>query len=78
MSSVRESVEWSFGRLKVLWPTLAYEKKQKVRQATIGRSFLVGCLLSNCHCCLQPSGNQISMFFGLNPPSIEEYLGIQQ
>ena len=27
MSSVREAVEWSFGRLKTLWPTVAYDKK---------------------------------------------------
>ena len=55
MSSVREAVEWSFGRLKILWPTIAYAQKQNVRQAAFGRSFLVACLLSNCHCCFQPN-----------------------
>ena len=59
MSSVRESVEWSFGRLKTLWPPVAYDKKQKVRQFTIGRRFLLAALLTNFHCCLQPNGNQI-------------------
>ena len=73
MSSVREAVEWSFGRLKSLWPTVAYDKKMKVRQFTIGRTFLVASLLTNCHCCLQPNGNQISMYFGVRPPTLEEY-----
>ena len=50
MSSVREAVEWSFGRLKSLWPTVAYDKKMKVRQFTIGRTFLVASLLAIVVC----------------------------
>ena len=73
MSSVREAVEWSFGRPKTLWPTVAYDKKIKVRQVTVGRTFLVSSLLTNCHCCLQPNGNQISMYFGVRRPTLEEY-----
>lgn len=74
MSSVRESVEWSFGRLKSLWGYIAYDKKQKVRQAAIGKQFFVATLLTNCHSCLQPRGNQVSMYFGVPPPTLAEYL----
>ena len=74
MSSVRESVEWSFHIIKGLWSFLNWSIKQKVREAPIGKVWLVATLLTNCHTCLQPSGNQISMYFGCNPPSVEEYL----
>jgi hypothetical protein len=68
MSSVREAVEWSFGRLKNLWAFLQFDKKQRVRQSPIGKMWLVAVLLTNCHTCLQPEGNQISQ------PSLEEML----
>jgi len=74
MSSVREAVEWSFGRLKTLWAFINYDKKMKARNAPIGKIFLVATLLTNCHCCMQPRGSQISMFFDLQPPSLDEYL----
>lgn len=76
MSSVREAVEWSFGRLKTLWSYISTEKKMKLRQAAIGKQFLVATLLTNCHCCMQSGGNQISMYFGLEPPSLSTYLNI--
>ncbi|ETV65280.1 hypothetical protein H257_17989 [Aphanomyces astaci] len=50
MSSVRESVEWSFHLVKGLWSYVSYDKKMK------------------------PDGNQISMYFDVKPPSLDEYL----
>jgi len=76
MSSVREAVEWGFGRLKTLWPFASSPSKIKVRQAPVGKIFLVAVLLTNVHCCLQPLGNQISMYFDLPPPTLDEYLGL--
>lgn len=73
MSSVRESVEWGFGRLKSLWEFLNWDKKQRVRQTPL---FVVGALLTNCHTCMQPLGNQISMCFGLAPPTLDAYLNL--
>ncbi|KAF0743929.1 hypothetical protein Ae201684_001571 [Aphanomyces euteiches] len=78
MSSVRESVEWGFGRIKVLWPFIDFDKKQKALEAPIGKIFNIAVLLSNCHCCLQPLGNQISMYFDLAPPTLNDYLGINE
>jgi hypothetical protein len=76
MSSLREGVEWGFGRIKVLWEFMNWDKKQRVRQAPVGLNFFTTVLLFNCHTCMQPLGNQISMYFGLAPPTLEEYLGI--
>ncbi|GMF14549.1 unnamed protein product [Phytophthora fragariaefolia] len=78
VSSVREWVEWGFGRLKILWEFLNWDKKQRVRQAPVGRNFVVGVLLLNYDTCLQPLGNQISMYFGLRPPPIDYYLQLNQ
>ncbi|OWY98228.1 hypothetical protein PHMEG_00031056 [Phytophthora megakarya] len=39
MSSVRESVEWGFGRVKVLWEFMNWDKKQRVRQSPVGLNF---------------------------------------
>ncbi|OWY96904.1 hypothetical protein PHMEG_00032709 [Phytophthora megakarya] len=74
MSSVRESVEWGFGRVKDLWEFMNWDKKQRVRQSPVGLNFYVAILLFNCHTCLQPVGNQISMYFGLMPPTLDTYL----
>ncbi|GMG17383.1 unnamed protein product [Phytophthora fragariaefolia] len=76
MSSVRGSVEWGFGRVKTLWEFMNWDKKQRVRQSAVGLNFYVAVLLFNCHTCLQPLGNQISMYFGLAPPSLECFLGL--
>ncbi|ETV67009.1 hypothetical protein H257_16701 [Aphanomyces astaci] len=52
MSSVRESVEWSFHIIKSLSSFVSYDKKMK------------------------PHGNQISMYFGLQPPDLNMYIVI--
>ncbi|KAF0694037.1 Aste57867_15060 [Aphanomyces stellatus] len=75
MSSVREAVEWSFHLVKDLWAYLGYHKKMQVRKSPIGLFWLVATLLTNCHTCLKPHGNQISMYFDMAPPSLEQYLG---
>ncbi|ETV70602.1 hypothetical protein H257_13977 [Aphanomyces astaci] len=61
MSKVCEAVEWSFGRLKILWPFVFDDKKMQVRRTPAGKLFYVAVLFTNCHCCMQPMGNQISI-----------------
>ena len=39
MSSVRESVEWSFGLIKGLWGYINFDKKMKVRQYPVGKFY---------------------------------------
>ncbi|KAH9111203.1 hypothetical protein AeMF1_014218 [Aphanomyces euteiches] len=74
MSCVRESVEWSFHIVKSLWGFVSYDKKMKVRNSPIGMFWLVATLLTNCNTCMKAQGNQISTYFDVKPPSIDEYL----
>ncbi|RHY46144.1 hypothetical protein DYB38_010865 [Aphanomyces astaci] len=76
MSKVQKAVEWSFGRLKILWPFVFDSKKMQMRRTPVEKLFYVAALLTNCHCCTQHMGNQIGMYFDLDPPSIDEYLGL--
>jgi hypothetical protein len=76
MSSVRECVEWCFGRIKTLWAFVNFDKKLKARHGPVGKLFLVAVLLSNCHCCMQPRGNQTTMYFGLRATTLDEYLNL--
>ncbi|KAG2888216.1 hypothetical protein PC118_g20320 [Phytophthora cactorum] len=73
MSSVRESVEWKFGGLKTQFAFVDYKKSLKIRLSPVGKYVLVSMFLLNCHCCYY-GGNQISEYFGVDPPSLDEYL----
>ena len=75
MSSVRVSVEWAFGKILQYFAYLDFKKNQKVLLQPIGKFYLVGTILSNCHTCLY--GSQTSTFFGVLPPSLETYLSNQ-
>lgn len=67
MSSVREAVEWSFGRMKTLWATVDLKKQHKVMLSPVGKVVAVAILLANYHRCHDGS-NQISSFFGVTYP----------
>ncbi|XP_013386696.1 protein ALP1-like [Lingula anatina] len=73
MSQVRESVEWQFGKIVNLFAFVDYKKNQKLFLQPVGKIYLVAALLSNFHTCLY--GSQTSQYFGLDPPTIEEYVG---
>ncbi len=71
MSSVRESVEWGFSKVCTLFAFVDYHKNQKIYLQPIAKYYLVSALLTNAHTCAY--GSQVSMYFGLEPPSLEEY-----
>ena len=73
MSRLRTSVEWNFGYLKMLWPFITFKPQQKIMHSSVGKLVLVSMLLTNCRCCLR-RGNQISKYFKLAPPTLQEYL----
>ncbi|ETW05261.1 hypothetical protein H310_04225 [Aphanomyces invadans] len=73
MSSVRQAVEWNFKIMKTLWPHVSYKNMSKIMQSPVAKIVCVAMLLTNCHCC-HFRGNQISMYFDLLPPTLEEYL----
>jgi len=72
MSAVRVSVEWAFGKILQQFAYLDFKKNQKVLLQPVGKYYLVGTILTNCHTCLY--GSQTSTFFSVSPPSLETYL----
>ena len=72
MSSVRVSVEWTFGKVVQYFAYLDFKKNQKILLQPVGKFYLVGALLTNCHTCLY--GSLTTSFFGVQPPSLETYL----
>ena len=72
MSSVRTTVEWAFGKVISLFAFLDYKKNIKLYLQPVGKYYIVGALLTNCHTCLY--GSEINDFFAIDPPSLEHYL----
>ena len=75
MSAVRVSVEWTFGKIIQQFSYLDFRKNQKVLLQPVGKYYMVGALLTNCHTCLY--GSQTTTFFGVPPPTLEHYLSNQ-
>ena len=72
MSNVRESVEWGFKDIASHFAFVDFRKNLKLYLPPVGKYYLVAALLCNCRTCLY--GNQTSTHFGLNPPTLTEYL----
>lgn len=72
MSSVRECVEWEFGKLLSLFAFLDFRKNLKVLLQPVAKYYIVGAILTNCHHCIY--GSQTSKYFNLSPPTLENYL----
>ena len=71
MSSVRVTVEWLFGDIINDFKFLDFKKNLKIGMSSVGKMYLVCALLNNAITCLY--GNSTSVFFGLNPPSLQDY-----
>jgi len=75
MSRVRESVEWGFQKVISLFAFLDFKKNLKLHLQPVGKYYLVGALLANCHTCF--NGSQVASFFEMDPPTLREYLHLQ-
>lgn len=73
MSSVRQAVEWSFEEITTYWPYLDMKRQQKVGLQPVGLHFRVAVLLINCLTCMK-RGNEVSDYFQLSPPILQDYL----
>lgn len=71
-SKARVTAEWYFMEMKKYWARCDYKRSLRILQAPYGKFILGAVLLTNIRNCLYP--NEISQFFGCNPPSLEEYL----
>lgn len=74
MSSVRQAVEWGFGKILTEFAFLDFKKNQKIHLQEVGKMYKVGVLLTNCHTCLY--GSQGSNYFNILPPTLEQYLNL--
>ena len=72
MSAVRLCAEWGFGKLIQQFSFLDYKKNLKLYLQPVGKYYIVGAILINCHTCLY--GSQTSTYFGLQPPTVDDYL----
>ena len=73
MSHCRVTVEWGFKEMTGKWAFVNMKPQQKFLLSPVGVQYRVATLLSNWHSCLN-GGNQIAQYFGLTPPTLEEYL----
>ena len=74
MSTVRQSVEYGFGKTVQYFSFLDFAKGQKLLLSPIGRYYRVGVLLSNIHTCLY--GSAVTSLLRSQPPHIREYLSL--
>jgi len=73
MSKLRVCIEWSFNHVLSLFSFFDFKRHQKVFMRPVGSFFRVAVILANCYSCLRQS-NEISLKFGVKPPTISEYL----
>lgn len=71
MSSVRVSVEWSFGKVMNLFRALQYPKSLKVYLQRVGLMYRIAVVFTNIHTCY--NGGLIVEYFGMQL-SIEDYM----
>ncbi|KAH7968148.1 hypothetical protein HPB52_006075 [Rhipicephalus sanguineus] len=72
MSTVRQAVQWGFGKVIAEFAFVDFKKNQKILLQNVGQMYRVATLLTNCHTCLY--GSQTGMYFGLCAPLLEDYL----
>ncbi|XP_065311757.1 uncharacterized protein [Dermacentor albipictus] len=72
MSRVRQAVELGFGKVISEFAFLDFKKNQKLLRQEVAHTYKAATILTNCHTCLY--GSQVSQYFELRPPSLNEYL----
>lgn len=71
MSSVRESIEHSYKDVKAQWKICDWEIAMKLRGQPVAHIMFVCLMLRNIYVTL--NGSQVSEYFNLNPPTLEEW-----
>lgn len=72
MSNVRLTVECIFKDVSCKWSTVDYKREMRISQSPKGAFYIATMLLINMRKFFYP--NTISQYFGLPPPSLEDYL----
>ena len=74
MATARVAVEWYFGLSTNRFHFIKLKDVQKTLQMPIHEWHMATVLMANIHNCLHP--NQISQYFNVKPPSLDDYLNI--
>lgn len=56
--TVRQAVEWGFGKIVVEFTFLGFKKNQKLFLQDVGKMYREGTILTNCHTCLYGSRDE--------------------
>jgi hypothetical protein len=70
---LQTSVEWGYEKIVKYWAFLDFKKQMKIGKSSIIAMWHTAVFFTNVLTCTK-GGNQISSFFGLPPPSVEEYI----
>ena len=73
MCPIRTSVEWGYEKVVRYWAFLDFKKQMKIQQSAIIPMWHLAIFFTNCLTCAK-GGNQISKYFDVIPPSLEEYI----
>ncbi|CAM9922833.1 unnamed protein product [Sphacelaria rigidula] len=73
MTRCRVTIELFFKEVTSKWTFIDITRQQKSLLSPVGTQYRVCVLLSNSHSCLN-GGNEILQFFGVSPPSRDEYV----
>ena len=76
MNSARVSIEHVFGKVTQLWTFLDFKRTHKLHGTRPAQAYLNAQFLTNVHSCLY--GNQVSQQFGIDPPTLAEYLAMEE
>lgn len=76
MSSVRQCVEWGFGKVLSEFAFVDFKKNQKWMLQDLAKMYKASVILTNCHTCMYSS--QTGMYFNLQPPCLEDYLSLEK
>jgi len=73
LSPERVTVEWGYEKIVDLWAFVDYKKCQKLLKSNVEAIWHLAVWLTNLHNCVN-GGNQISEYFEVKPPTLEEYI----
>lgn len=71
MSDIRVGVEWAFGKIIVRNKFVSFGKSMFIQNSPVSKYYHIAVLLANAHTCMY--GSQQTRYFGVAPPSVEEY-----
>jgi hypothetical protein len=71
MCPICTSVEWGYKKVVRYWAFLDFKKQMKIQRSALVPMWRLGVFLTNCLTCAK-GGNQISKYFDVAPPSLEE------